>query len=291
MKKGSNGIAWFFTVLFIGFNNAVTSNEAYDLAFGQPALCSTIPNDYQNRLYGTVGTFINGAPLICGGYDTTYWERSSRCLKYENDSWMEAGQLRQERKHAAATMLYNGSWVVTGGVDNEDDLDTIEVYTPGQGFTVSDITLPEKTSGHNILTLNETHLFLIDGSYTYILDMESGNWTEMARSSNSFWYSFAGVIVRSNGEKEVVVAVGQHTEIFSLKSNSWRDSTPLPNRSTNYGSSVQYGNTFLAVGGSGSNAVYMFNPEDDKWEHLLSTQAEEQNGINPCMCISIPCTF
>ena len=86
--------------------------------------------------------------MICGG---SYTEL---CYKYVNDTWEEAaGQLSEAKNGMASTLTESGSWWVSGGYGDNGRVDTIEIYTPGEGFSISGITLPVPSSKHSLLTL------------------------------------------------------------------------------------------------------------------------------------------
>ena len=89
-----------------------------------------------------------------------------------------------------------------------------------------------------------------------------------------------------NGTKEIVVAsgysavTGNITEILNLDSLTWRLGPHFPSeRKTIYGTSMQYGDSFLAIGGETQdygfrNETWYFNPENYQWEVMAILEQE-----------------
>ena len=146
-------------------------------------------------------------------------------------------------------------------------------YTYYDAFTQLDLALPYSTSDYFrpvFLALNATHLFTAFLNEAFLINAVSESITRLEDPTVlSINGSFAGLFENGNGEMELVVAGGRGsngtTEIFSPKHGTWR-SGPLMPVVLEHGASVQYGNTFLAVGGMDNNgtatkSVYMFDPE------------------------------
>ena len=106
--------------------------------------------------------------------------------------------------------------------------------------------------------------------------------------------AFAGVIEGRNGETEVVLAGGHRrgsdAEIFSPASNAWRNIEPMPHAAYD-GASVQYGDSFLAIGGSDGDtnsqdldSVHRFDVETDSWVELPH-RMEEARAFFPAFLV------
>ena len=87
--------------------------------------------------------------------------------------------------------------------------------------------------------------------------------------------SHCGLATKANGEIMVVVAGGFEegnslvsVQVYNITTGEWRmAANPLP-EATRAGETVAFGNTFLIVGGLGSNErseIVQFNPEDESW--------------------------
>ena len=88
----------------------------------------------------------------------------------------------------------------------------------------------------------------------------------------------AGVVTRSDGTQEVVVAGGlpiptsDTVEIFSFETGSWRSAENNLPSSNHDGASVPYGDTFLIVGGYDTfteiDTILKYNPDEEFFETL-----------------------
>ena len=80
----------------------------------------------------------------------------------------------------------------------------------------------------------------------------------------------AGLVVHSNGTKEIVVVAGlvsNATQILDIDTLTWRMGGDFPGGSLYDGSSIPYGNTFLVVGGYISGPGY----QKSIWEYEVDT--------------------
>lgn len=79
-----------------------------------------------------------------------------------------------------------------------------------------------------------------------------------------------------------VVAGGEHatTQILDLDTLVWRDGEDL---SVDYPSHVQFGNTFLVVGGTDSDAIYEFEPDSETWITRTERLSSEKKGFTTMM--------
>ncbi len=82
---------------------------------------------------------------------------------------------------------------------------------------------------------------------------------------------FAGLAKKADGTTDVVVVDEDRTEMFNLDSLKWRRGPSMYDVGQP-GASIQYGDTFLVVGGKmddiyaeGERTVYVFDPEDEEW--------------------------
>jgi N-acetylneuraminic acid mutarotase len=91
----------------------------------------------------------------------------------------------------------------------------------------------------------------------------------------------AGLVTLADGTKEVIVVAGDGvvaTQIFSLDTQTWRLGPDFPGGELVLGSSVQYGDTFLIVGGfavAGEwlDTIYVYDAEAESWELTDETLA------------------
>lgn len=98
-------------------------------------------------------------------------------------------------------------------------------------------------------------------------------------------------MTQTDGSKEIVVSssrdslAGNETEILNLDTMIWRPGPPFPTECPTYaGSSLPYGNSFLAIGGYSNegyterNDIWHLNPENWNWE-LIGTMKKERRYL------------
>ena len=78
--------------------------------------------------------------------------------------------MRKKRGFAAAVQLDENKWMVTGGYDGENELNSTEVYDASSDEFSDYMELPETTYDHCILNYNQTHLLLITGANSYLFN-------------------------------------------------------------------------------------------------------------------------
>ena len=85
-------------------------------------------------------------------------------------------------------------------------------------------TIPETTMFHNMLKINDTHYFMVNGNkmsrVSYVFDLPNEEWHEMPISQLSHNAGFAGVVTRSDGSKEIVIAGGDFGEVGRVEINA-----------------------------------------------------------------------
>lgn len=153
------------------------------------------------------------------------------------------------------------------------------MFVPGSGFS-SFIDLPRPVEAHCLVDIGDGRYFFAAGypfsNTAYILDMEQEEWAEVEPMAETRYGPICGTITRDDGETEVVVAGGKSetevfksTEIFSLSDMAWRSGPDLP-LAIESATAVQFGDSFLAIGGVDANGThlktfYTFDVEQEDW--------------------------
>ena len=148
------------------------------------------PADYPLKKRGMVGTFGNGRTFVCGGS----YPPISDCFSYDFDAgvWLPQTSMGEERGDAAAVMLNDSHWWITGG-HNASRLQSTELYNLEANSVSPFLDLPIAADYHVILKVDETHFFLSCGSRkSYILDLETEIWHETPPSEYDHRQGFAG---------------------------------------------------------------------------------------------------
>jgi hypothetical protein len=257
-------------------NNKV---EAVDLS-GNQKVCPSIPDFHVSR--GSFGNFIEGKPFVCGGGlpDTT------DCYSYNNltNSWDPEASMLQAKSFAAVVEISDTEWYFSGGFRGGSTIDGLR-YTEGIGFA-SDVNLTLAEERHITLRINETHVMMIGAikgkGKAWLLNIGTSTWTALPNMNDQTRTSpFAGLVTFPDGRKEVVVAGGEFqtsTEIFSFDDMTWRNGPndiPTDGAALFFGASVQFEDTFLAVGGTDGHAlgvvtttIFKFDPATEDWVEL-----------------------
>ena len=74
--------------------------------------------------------------------------------------------MNEKRGYAAAIMLSDEQWWVTGGYNGIDLLDSTEVYDVTTKQFTQSINLPISMRFHNIFHINDTHIGLLGPQFT-----------------------------------------------------------------------------------------------------------------------------
>jgi hypothetical protein len=256
--------------------------EVVDLS-GNKKDCPAIAN--HPSLYDSIGTFIGGRALTCGGTDDgTFGEPGfymRECLSYDNvtNTWIQDLDMLSRRSQGAGVMMSDTEWWVSGGYNGNDETTDSERYASNGTEFSSFIPLPDGDTYHVMLKHNDTQYVMVGGFHlqgdVFLFNTETELWTPldppMPTNRNS---PFAGIVTHQDGKKELVVAGGcgeSSSEIYSFESLSWRTGPVLPIAGDLcFGASVQYENTFLVVGGgnviSGEEPdIYKYDPDNESW--------------------------
>lgn len=156
--------------------------------------------------------------------------------------------------------------------------DDTEVFNADYGYFNYYEDLPRPAAFHVITMVNDTHIIFLGGASTYyddvwIFSRITRSWTQLPDLPQGKQSLQAGVVTYPNGQKKLVVAGGYRdstTSILDLDTLTYYPGPNLP-YDIYYGSSVQFGNTFLIAGGysySLSNdldTIFEFDPSNELW--------------------------
>lgn len=229
--------------------------------------------------------------LVCVGSEESA-EAPGLCYSMEGHTWEELPfEIPMGSEGTESLVLEGDTILLAGGYKSEantfyDNITAINLST--KEASPFEVSLPLPIAHFIFLKVNETHLFVAGGTnagfpwsmdvWTYKLG--SRNWTKMNPMLEPRAYSYGGLVLRSDGRVEAVLAGGNSvyftflssTEIFDFETLQWRLGPELPKALT-FGASVQYGNSFLAVGGMDlqseqSDRIFKYLPDTEDWEEL-----------------------
>ena len=100
-------------------------------------------------------------------------------------------------------------------------------------------------------------------------------------------YTQAGLVVHSNGTKEIVVMGGissSATQILDLDKLTWTMGGNFSDGKLYAGSSIPYGNTFLVVGGyiagpGEQNSIWEYEVDTGNWKKLDQEMMTERSNF------------
>ena len=237
----------YFLFLIIGFSKLLTcggtSSESCEvLNLESPETTCQNPPNFPVRVFGAVGGLdLKENPIICAGLQDNLL--SNNCFYLENNKWVPSHSLNIERGYAAAEVLQDGQFLLTGGYSDSDYVNSGELLTP-RGWESKLPPLPIAVGYHCMATVNSTTVMVIGGYYfqtysrkTFYFNLGEKSWTEgpeLKQTRNS--HSCGRIRRDKKGQEMSIVVVGgssgtsylSSTEILDLKSNTWQTGPELP---------------------------------------------------------------
>ena len=178
----STGDGTYTTLMVVGGIPAAYDVEVIDLT-GQKRTCSKLPN--ANLDVGSVGSFFNGRPTICGGSTAVKFVSSCYTFDLATRSWQIGPSMNFLRTGAAGALFTPDEWFITGGSGGNPDRITTELITTSTMQFQRYPDLPQGPNGwyyHTMVPINETTVFIAGGdSYvpnTFFFDKTTGIYTE-----------------------------------------------------------------------------------------------------------------
>ena len=140
--------------------------------FNTESRCKKIAEFPQQR-YFMVANFINGEPIICGGYSNNTFANLTLeeiCFRLDNktEKWEShhSPSLHYPRAYAAGALIDGSSWWITGGYHwYFPSFTSSDILTPKASTFMPFFELPEQMMNHCMAAINTTHVFLAGGSY------------------------------------------------------------------------------------------------------------------------------
>ena len=97
---------------------------------GAPTPCPK-PADFPHVIHSATGAYVDGAVLVCAGFDDDTFEYSSACYAYDfvKEAWGPGPAMMETRLRSMSVMLDEVRWWVTGGAAGEEGpRDSTEIY-------------------------------------------------------------------------------------------------------------------------------------------------------------------
>jgi hypothetical protein len=258
--------------------NNIDSVEVFDVEKAN-LRCQRIQS-FPYEAYGVLSAYVDGKIIACGGKTET--QAKNDCFEFdlEGNSWIETAPLPVPDLSGAKSSVVGQKWFITGGGSPADSDQRSFVYE--NGLFSPGPELPEPKFGHCQVTLDERRVFITGGrgefaNATYILDLETQEWTRQEDIASQAVYVAGCGLVRGKNGDEVLVVVNDDSYIFSLTTFQWRFGVPLP-RGLAFLTAAQFENDFAVVGGRIGNersvdTISRFDAVNYEWVELDQTLA------------------
>ena len=92
--------------------SSARKTEIVDVVTGET--CADLA-DFPVENRGAVGANLDGTPIVCGGFDSSY-SYYQTCYKYTNAGWQQFASMNERRGYAAG-ITYKNKFHVFGGTD------------------------------------------------------------------------------------------------------------------------------------------------------------------------------
>lgn len=154
---------------------------------------------------------------------------------------------------------------------------------------------PNGVVDHCIIQISPSEFVLLGGfpydTGVHLYNNEGeGNWTDLADMPGPKRGPYCGMVTRTDGRRDIVVAAGvfgaysPDTWVYSIDDNTWSETpgTSHPFSDSAYGISVPYQDTFLTTQGDGAYTtivqdIYKYNAGSDRWDKLGGQGKVEAN--------------
>jgi hypothetical protein len=190
--------------------------------------------EYPIHVYGAVGGLLNqGDPLVCGG-----WGPITNVCYVVNQPGQSSEMLEKRRDSASLTLNSTHLWI-TGGTNDNGNLQTSEFVSIGQA-AVKGPDLPYAVDGHCLVGVNSSTALLCGGDNKYggavnechYMDLEDHSWTQGPYMTTIRYGHSCGIFKSAahQGRNIVIAAGGRNisaymdsVEFLDPTTNTWNE--------------------------------------------------------------------
>jgi len=256
------------------------SVEILDLS-GEGHTCATLP-DYPLAVTHLTATFLNDELLACGGWEPAY----DKCFKLTADNlseWVEISSLIEPLSSMASSNV-DGKWLISGGTTPISKYSYRTSIYNGQHFSRAK-DLPYDKRRHCQLTVDDNHVLFTGGHKpdSYLMDWDRQRYVVLwdVPTSSDLSYAVCGVLNNPMYGREVLLATGEESYLYSFADSNWKEGLLLPEGIMN-SSSAQINKGVVSIGGAISGKVtkqvYLFDEETYKWQLLSQKLKQARKG-------------
>ena len=201
--------------------------------------------------------------------------------------------MSEERLEHTATLLVDGSVLVTGGISGRRDLDSAEVYDPSTGEWSFTGEMTEKRQSHKAVLLGDGRVLVVGRSTAEIYDPSTGSWSSTSKmiAEKIRWGGFSltvledgrvlltGGAVQSAGAEvpggpggggfmlshEVRMVPYTKVEIYDPSTGAWSSVSPLLKGKKFHAATLMPDGRVLVVG---DREAEMYDPATNTWSSV-----------------------
>jgi N-acetylneuraminic acid mutarotase len=258
---------------------SISKAEIYDPAAGRGGTWTATANLPIELIAHTATLLSNGTVLVAGGLNSNVAPDQQQVFANSEiydpavGTWTPAGSLNTARYGHTATLLNNGTVLVTGGSSQGgSELSSAEIFDPASGTWTPTANLPTPVRGQTATLLPNGTVLVAGGSNSTgttadaeIYDPASGTWTPTASLPMSIQGHTAtlllnGTVLVAGGESiDVSTGAGAATanaEIYDPATGTWTPTGNLLTPLQNQGATLLNNGTVLVVGPDSGAEIY-----------------------------------
>ena len=265
-------------LVVVGGQYALSKVEAVDIS-GKNRTCPPIA-DYPFEEQ-SMGTYIDGKILVCGGEKDNRNTITDECYTYEptNDTWnLLPNKLANTRRYGGEILLSDSQWWISGGsysTLSTQKTSSSELFSTETESFSTFTSLPDERVGHHMLRVNDNTVVVLNDESSnrnvYSYDIPSANWTQLASFDDTYSDGFAGLVTFSNGTKRIFTGDGYGSEMYFFEEDLWTSNTPdLPSSFSPIGAGcLQFRDTFIIVSGNSLHPeIVIYDIADEEFQYL-----------------------
>lgn len=257
------------TAIYVGGADAngfpLTTCEIYNPATTSWSLAAPLAVGVERH---TVTQLANGNLVVIGGntsldYDESQPTGAIEIYDYNANQWSNGGNLNIARQNHTATLLLNGTILVTGGYTGSDVTASCEIYDPTTGTCTNAAPLFLARHDHSAILLNDGRVLVVGGrdggsgsnyfNECEIYDPTSNTWTVIgnmiqARIKGSL-ATFSDGTVLASGGRNTPTTSAPGSEVLTGTLTTWSSTSPMLVPMTWNGSTLLPEDRFLVTGG------------------------------------------
>ncbi len=216
----------------------------------------------------TVTQLSNGRLVVIGGntsmeYDNSVPTGSIEIYDYTTNTWSNGGSLSVARQNHTATLLTDGTILVTGGYDGREVLTSCEIYDPSTQTCHIAAPMLLARHDHSATLLPDGRVLVAGGrdggsgsdyfNESEIFDPSTNTWRVTGNMNQSrikgSLVTFSDGTVLASGGRNTPSTCAPGSEILLGDYTTWTSTSPMMEPATWNGSTLLPGDRFLVTGG------------------------------------------